>query len=240
MNRSIKIGIGAAVLLLAGLIAVVMVRSKPGPPVELTASGEVPIELTAEYVLRDDGRTRGSADAPVTLIEYSDFTCGYCQKFFHETWPRLRSKYIDSGKVRFLYRDFPRANGGPGLQLALASRCAGAQDRYWQMHDRLFARPGEYGPAALREHAKAIGLDVPAFTQCMQEARATMTIYRDRDEGNSLGFRGTPGFILLQTKGPNRPAPIAMPGAFPFDVFEEQIEQLLRAAAEPKGSKRDG
>ena len=238
-----KIVLGAALLLLV-VIAAVTWRSglgseqEPEPPVDLAAS-EAPVELTAEYVLRDDGRTRGSADAPITLIEYSDFTFGFCQKFFHETWPRLQSTYIETGKIRFLYRDFTRSNGGPGLQLALAARCAGAQGKYWPMHDRLFARPGASGAADLREHAKAIGLNGPAFAACMQEARDTVAVFRDRAEGNTLGFRGTPGFILLKTKGPDRPAPIAMPGAFPYDVFAEQIDQLLAAPA-AKGGKRDG
>lgn len=234
MSWSMKIGIGAAVLLLAGVLLAVVARSMSEPK-----SGSA-VELTAEYVLRDDGRTRGSADAPITLIEYSDFTCGFCQKFFQETWPRLRATYVETGKVRFVYRDFPRSNGGPGLQAALAARCAGAQGRYWDMHDRLFAHAEEFGAAELRTHAKTIGLDLPAFITCMREARDTEAIFRDRAEGNSLGFRGTPGFVLLQTRGPNRATPIALPGAFPFDVFEEQIDQLLGVTAGSKAGKRDG
>src|SRR5215216_5067549 len=78
-----------------------------------------------EAQLRDGGPTRGDAAAPVTLIEYSDFTCGYCVKFFRDTWPRLHSKYVATGKVRFIYRDYPRANSGAGLDAAVAARCAG-------------------------------------------------------------------------------------------------------------------
>ena len=66
----------------------------------------------------EDGRVRGRADAPITLIEYSDFTCGWCVKFFQATWPRLQAKYIDTGKVRFLYRDYPRADQGVGVEAA--------------------------------------------------------------------------------------------------------------------------
>ena len=66
-----------------------------------------------------DTRIRGNLNAPVTLIEYSDFTCGYCIKFFKETWPRLQARYVDTGKVRFLYRDYPRADQGPGLAAAV-------------------------------------------------------------------------------------------------------------------------
>ena len=63
-----------------------------------------------------DTRMRGQANAPVTLIEYSDFTCGYCLKFFKETWPRLQARYVETGKVRFLYKDYPRADQGPGAK----------------------------------------------------------------------------------------------------------------------------
>src|SRR5207249_7756140 len=84
----------------------------------------------SDFLGRDDGRTRGNLQAPITLVEYSDFTCGFCLKFFQETWPRLRDKYIETGKVRFLYRDFPRAFQGPGVDAAIAARCAGDQGRY--------------------------------------------------------------------------------------------------------------
>src|SRR5919106_1078341 len=71
--------------------------------------------------IADDGRIRGRADAPITLVEYSDFTCGYCLKFFRETWPRLQAKYIDTGKVKFVYRDYPRADRGAGVEAAAAA-----------------------------------------------------------------------------------------------------------------------
>ena len=77
----------------------------------------------SDLLARADDRVRGDPQAPVTLIEYSDFTCGFCLKFFRETWPRLRADYIETGKVRFLYRDFPRGFQGPGLDAAVAARC---------------------------------------------------------------------------------------------------------------------
>ncbi len=189
---------------------------------------------TLEALVRDDGRMRGSAKAPVTLIEYSDFTCGYCQKFFQETWPRIQAKYIDTGKVRFLYRDYPRSDQGPGLDAAIAARCAGDQSRYWAMHDRLFGGDRRLGAADLQRHAQAIGLNLPLFSQCMREARHLNAIFRDRAEGVRLSFRGTPGFVLLRTEPSEKESPIVIPGAFPFEVFEEQIDRLLAAAASGK------
>ena len=87
------------------------------------------------FLLRKDDRIRGDQRAPVTLLEYSDYTCGYCEKFFEETWPSLYSDYIQTGKVRLIYRDFPRAISGPSVDTAMAARCAGEQGQYWSMHD---------------------------------------------------------------------------------------------------------
>ena len=91
------------------------------------------------FLLRKDDRVRGDQRAPVTLLEYSDYTCGYCEKFFEETWPLLYSDYIQTGKVRLIYRDFPRAISGPSVDTAMAARCAGEQGQYWSMHDRLLS-----------------------------------------------------------------------------------------------------
>jgi protein-disulfide isomerase len=187
-------------------------------------------------LVRDDGRTRGSPKAPVTLIEYSDFTCGYCLKFFHETWPRLRAKYVETGKVRFLYRDYPRADRGPGLEAAIAARCAGEQGQYWSMHDRLFNSGGRLDTAAFQGHAKAIGLDQASFFKCLQGTRYTKSIFQDREQGVSLGFRGTPGFLLLRTDGDPKAPALVVPGAFPYEFFEEQIERLLAAPASTENS----
>ncbi len=176
-----------------------------------------------------DHRMRGKADAPVTMIEYSDFTCGYCLKFFKETWPKIQARYVDTGKVRFLYKDYPRADQGPGVTAALAARCAGDQGTYWPMHDRLFAADGRLDVDSYSQHAKAIGLDQTKFRQCLRDAPHVQAIFQDRDEANAWGFHGTPGFVLMRTtQQPTTKNPaIAIPGAFPFEAFEEEIEKLL-------------
>ena len=186
-----------------------------------------PLWATDPFV--EDGRVRGQTNAPVTLIEYSDFTCGYCLKFFKDTWPLIQARYVDTGKVRFLYRDYPRADQGPGLDAAIAARCAGAQGKYWAMHDRLFAEGGRLDKAAHLRHASALGLDQSAFERCMDDGRYTKSIFEDRLEANRWGFRGTPGFILMQTAvGPTEKEPaIAIPGAVPFKTFAEEIDRLL-------------
>jgi protein-disulfide isomerase len=184
-----------------------------------------------------DVRMRGRAAAPVTLIEYSDFTCGYCLKFFKETWPRIQARYVDSGKLRFLYRDYPRADQGPGLDAAIAARCSGAQGKYWAMHDRLFAEGGRLGKAVYLRHAAVIGLDQQAFERCLKDGRYTASIFEDRQEANRWGFHGTPGFILMHTVGgaTDKEPAIAIPGAFPFEMFAEEIDRLLASAPRSQG-----
>lgn len=176
-----------------------------------------------------DSRMRGKVDAPVTMIEYSDFTCGYCLKFFKDTWPKIQARYVDTGKVRFLYKDYPRADQGPGLTAALAARCAGDQGAYWPMHDRLFSADGRLDADIYSQHAKTIGLNQSRFRQCLRDAPHVQAIFQDRQEANSWGFRGTPGFVLMRTtQEPTTTNPaIAIPGAFPFEAFEEEIEKLL-------------
>ncbi len=186
-----------------------------------------------------DDRTRGPSKAPVTLIEYSDFTCGYCVKFFKDTWPRIQARYVDTGKVRFLYRDYPRADQGPGLNAAIAARCAGAQGKYWAMHDRLFAEGGRLDKAVYLRHAAAIGLDQTAFERCLKDGRYTQSILEDRQEANRWGFHGTPGFILMRTadEPTDKEPAIAIPGAFPFEMFAEEIDRLLASTPQSKAGE---
>ena len=177
----------------------------------------------------DDGRMQGKPDAPLTLIEYSDFTCGYCLKFFKETLPKLQATYIDTGKVRFVYRDYPRADRGVGVEAAVAARCAGAQGRYWAMHDRLCGEGSRLDSGMFKSAAKSLGLDQAEFGKCFDERRHLESIFQDRHEANRWGFHGTPGFILMQTvAGPTEKVPaVAIPGAFPFEAFAEEIDRML-------------
>lgn len=186
-------------------------------PVSAATSGET------------DLRMRGQANAPVTLIEYSDFTCGFCLKFFKQTWPRIQARYVDTGKVRFVYRDFPRGDQGTGLDAATAARCAGEQGQYWGMHDRLFSEGGQLDKQVYRRHAATLSLDQTAFERCMSDGRFTKAIFEDRQEANQWGFHGTPGFILVRTATePTEKEPaVAIPGAFPFEMFAEEIDRLL-------------
>jgi protein-disulfide isomerase len=188
------------------------------------------------FALRQDDRVRGDQQAPVTLLEYSDFTCGYCEKFFEETWPLLFSEYIQTGKLRLIYRDFPRAVSGPSVDTAMAARCAGEQGQYWSMHDQLFSSRRKFSPDQLQQQAEDLRLNIRQFSECFQGERYMESIYRDRMEGGNIGVRGTPHFILFLTHNPEAGPFLVIPGAFPFDTFQEQIEKLLKQASTPESS----
>ena len=188
----------------------------------------------AQGFTEEDDRVRGNPQASLTLLEYSDFTCGYCEKFFQETWPILFSEYIDTGKVRLVYRDFPRAPSGPSVDTALAARCAGEQGQYWAMHDRLFSSSDKFSPAELHQQADALQLDAKRFASCFEASRYTTEIFKDRIEGGQLGARGTPYFILYATENPQEA--VVLPGAMPYEMFKEEIDKLLQAVSSPKAA----
>jgi len=179
-----------------------------------------------EFLIQADDVVRGDPKAPITLVEYSDFTCHFCKKFFHETFPKLLSEYIETKKVRFVYRDFPRGLGSP-LRAADAARCAGEQDAYWPMHDRLFNSNGQFSPENLKQFATELQLNQGQFAQCLDAHKYFPDIEKDLQDAGSLGIRGTPAFVLFPTKVPDEHNLILIPGAFPYETFKEEIEKLL-------------
>ncbi|MDH5297359.1 MAG: DsbA family protein [Nitrospirota bacterium] len=190
---------------------------------------------TPDFLIQDDDVVRGDPKAPITLLEYSDFTCGFCEKFFHETFPKLLSEYIETGKVRFVYRDFPRGMGSP-LRAADAARCAGEQHAYWPMHDRLFNSGGQLAPDDLKQYAKELNLQGEQFSECLASHRYMEDIEKDLRDAGSLGIRGTPAFVLFPTTVPEDPHLILIPGAFPYETFKEEIDKLLKLHGAPTSS----
>jgi protein-disulfide isomerase len=188
-----------------------------------------------DFLIQDDDVVRGDPNAPITMLEYSDFTCGFCEKFFHETFPQLLSEYIEKGKVRFVYRDFPRGIGSP-LRAADAARCAGEQNAYWPMHDRLFNSGGQLAQDDLKRYAKELKLSGEQFSECMAAHRYMQDIEKDLRDAGSLGIRGTPAFVLFPTKLPENPHLILIPGAFPYETFKEEIDKLLKLHEAPTSS----
>lgn len=166
----------------------------------------------------DPNRMRGRADAPVSIVEFSDFQCPYCQKAY-PTVQAVLAKYGD--QVNLSYRDFPLRNIHPKAQSAAhASRCAGEQGKFWEYHDSLFELPNQLGDEELALHAATVGMDTEKFKACLDSDRYDDSIEQDVQAGMRAGVTGTPAFFING---------ILVSGAQPASVFEKTIESELAA-----------
>lgn len=142
----------------------------------------------------DAARVRGSANAPVTIVEFSDFQCPYCQRVV-PAMKDLLTRY--NGQVRLAYRDFPLTQIHPQAQVAAeASRCAGAEGQYWAYHDLLFNNQAKLDAASLTDYARSLKLDGAKFEQCLASGKYKGDIERDVQEGIQAGVTGTPAFFI--------------------------------------------
>jgi len=172
--------------------------------------------------------SRGSKDARVTMIEFSDYQCPYCKRHVDQTVPGLVKDYVETGKVRYAFRDFPLAAIHPlAAKAAEAARCAGDQGKYWEMHDRLFANQKELQAEKLPAHAQAIGLDESKFRECLDQARYAAAVQKDVNEGTQLGISGTPTVIIGITDGEQAKNAVIIRGAHAIATFKAEIDRLL-------------
>ncbi len=171
----------------------------------------------------------GDPNAPVTIIEYTDFQCPYCSRHFQETYPQIKANYIDTGQVYYIFKDFPLTNIHPQAQIsAEAARCAGDQDAYLEMHDILFGRQSEWNGRTdaaeiFVEYADELGLNTDTFRTCVESGTYTAAVQADLNEGVQRGINGTPAFVING---------YSMSGAQPYSVFAEAIEQMLAEAGQ--------
>ena len=171
----------------------------------------------------------GRADAPVTIVEFSDFQCPYCQRYFSSTFPELKRDYIDTGKVRYVFLDYPLDQIHPQARgAAVAAHCAEEQGKFWAMHDLLFQNQTALQPVQLSQHARKLGLDGKAFDACLAAGRSGSRIAASMAEGVAAGVSGTPGFVIGKTAG-NVVDGTLIVGAQPTEVFRKAIDDLLAA-----------
>ncbi len=191
--------------------------AQPQPP-----SGPVDIPIDGAYAV-------GDPNAPVTIIEYTDYQCPFCSRHFEQTYPQLLENYIDAGVVYYVFKDFPLTQIHPqAVQAANAARCAGDQDAYLAMHDALFTNQAEWNGRSdadtlFNQYAAELGLDGEQFVTCMADGTYEDEIYADLNEGSSFGVSGTPAFFLNG---------YFLSGAQPYSTFVDAVEFLLEEVGE--------
>ncbi len=160
----------------------------------------------------------GDPNAPVTLVEFADFNCGYCGKWTQETLPLIDEKYIQTGKVRMAYVHYPIL-GADSMAAAEGTECAARQDSFWEYHNLLYTKQGVgFTPANLIQTAGELGLDTTRFEECLTDFPDRALLENDIRLSQVMGVQGTPAFLV-------NGVPLA--GAYPYEDFERIIEGIL-------------
>lgn len=200
----------------AGTLADAYTRPAEPTPAP-TPSGPAVVNTNGAYGI-------GDPDAPVTIVEFTDFQCPFCARHFQQTYPQIKANYIDKGLVYYVFKEFPLTSIHPQAALASeAARCAGSQGAYVEMHDTLFAQQQEWSgrsdaAALFAEYAATLGLEPTLFTTCLESHAQETAVYADLNEGVALGVNGTPAFFING---------YFLNGAQPYSAFQEAIEYFL-------------
>jgi protein-disulfide isomerase len=175
----------------------------------------------------DDDPVLGSPNAKVLMIEFGDYQCPSCRMFWKDVEPRIKREYIDTGKVKLVFRDFPIVQIHPeALLAAMAVDCSADQNKYWEYHDKVFREQYNKGDdlvrfkaADLKKWAKDIGLDPAKFDQCLDSEKYKNEVLKDKADGDAVSVQGTPTFFINGH---------VIGGAQPYPAFKNLIDSLLK------------
>ena len=193
-----------------------------------TSQPKLPMKISA-----DDDPVIGNPDAPITIIEFTDFQCPFCARFHTQTLPLILEEYIEQGKVKLVVRDFPIQSIHPNAVAAsVASECANEQGKVKEMHDMLFYNQNEWNKqetgdalSLFSQYGAEIQLEQKTFDSCLTSGKYLEEIKKDLDDGRDYGVEGTPGFFI----GNDQIGYVELKGAQPFDSFKKVIDAQLDA-----------
>lgn len=179
----------------------------------------------------DDDPVKGDPNAPITIVEFSDYQCPFCEKFFSDTLPLIQKNFVETGKVKFVYRDFPIPSIHPNaIPAAVAAECADDQGMFWQYHDKLFENQKQWENldnqnviSKFEQFSDELGLDSETFNNCLESGKYLEEVQKDLNDGVAYGVTGTPGFFI----GNEKIGYTKVSGAQPYASFEKLLEQLL-------------
>jgi protein-disulfide isomerase len=186
--------------------------SRPQPPSTLDVHGE---------------NFRGDSGAHIAIIEYADFECPYCGEFERKTFPHILNDYIQTGKVKYYYRDLPLQIHGLAVPAARGARCAGEQGKYWEMHDSLFAKQNALSAPAVLDRAQTLGLDSKKFAECLSSDKYNEDIRKNTSDAQKYGIDGTPTFFIGTIEGDVVNIKAGIKGSSPLEVFKTDLNALL-------------
>lgn len=172
----------------------------------------------------------GSKDAPLTMIEYTDYQCPYCRKFHTETFEEIKKNYIDTGKLRYISRDFPLDMHENAKGAALAAHCADEQGKFWELRHVMITNSAQLKSENIDKYANDLGMDMNKFTACTSSDKYKVSVDQSMAQGQSIGISGTPSFVLGRTT-PDKIDGARMVGAVPYATFDLRMKDLLAPTA---------
>ena len=225
---SLGIGAGIAIVsIISVFVAMNIIDNNP----ELQFEEKTPNQENQEIALSvftDNGSPYlGDENAPITLVEFGDYQCLFCNKFFHETEPAILKNYVETGKVKIIFKDFTII-GPDSIAAANAAHCANDQGKFWEYHDTLYNNwGGENNDWASSENllkfAQSIELNEESFVKCMVEKKYDQVVTSSNNDARTLGLTGTPGFFII---GPDNQI-TKIPGAQPYESFQRIFDYEL-------------
>jgi len=194
-----------------------------------TDQGNQPAAPTANMadLVKNAAATIGSDNAPVVIVEYSDFQCPFCRRWEQETKPSLLTNYINTGKVKLVYKDFPLSFHENALNFSEAARCAGDQGKFWDMHGKIVSEQDKVTTVTvdnIKQWATDLGLNTTTFNSCFDSKKFASAIQANQTEGSALGVSGTPSFFIGKANGTGQ----LVVGAQPYATFQSAIDALLQ------------
>lgn len=252
VTKNAIIAMVAAGILLAGAVAAMAFAGTPAQMQQQQQQSQEEPRSAEEVIARLTTPTipaaaaLGSPDAPVTIVEFGDYLCTYCHRFHEETKDQLVANYVDTGKVRFMFKDFPindHLAGGSSLG-AQASYCAADQGRFWQFHDQMYhdwggEKAGWITKDSMARYAQAAGVqDARQFKSCLDSGKYAGAVRDNYRLAQSVGLDSTPSFIIIPHVEGGQPQLIR--GAYPYAAFQEVIDRSIGGADGSAGPERAG
>lgn len=198
-------------------------------PAAAAQAPQEPVSDKVSMTMPTTGHMLGRADAPLVMVEYTDLQCPFCQQFHNTAYDEIKKNYIDTGKVRFVSRDFPLDFHPWARPAAIAARCAGDQNKYWEVRNMLITNADKLSKDMISQTVSNLGLDMKKFRACADSDFYTADINKQIAEGTAVGISGTPSFIIGRVTDGKLDG-VRVVGSMPYAQFDSTLKDMLAAA----------
>jgi len=208
-------------------------ETRPVGPAAAAPQPQRPVDDKVSYAFVPGTYSMGKEDAPLVLVEYTDYECPFCQRFHNDAFAQLKTNYIDTGKIRFVTRDFPLSFHQNAMRGAVAARCSAEQGKFWDFRHTLIVNASQLQADKIAGYAQSASMDVNKFKACVESDKYKAAIDKDIAEGTVAGVTGTPAFVLGRVQN-GKIEGVRIVGAMPYAQFDAKIQEFLKQSPTAK------